>query len=73
MTSVMAGAKGRDRVALHHDLVDGGLDIDLLAGDIELVAEQVEQRPGVNVNVRSRKPCNPSTTRSARGCHPCLR
>ena len=21
----------------------------------------------------SRKPCNPSTTRSARGCHPCLR
>lgn len=22
---------------------------------------------------RSRKPCNPSTTRSARGCHPCLR
>src|SRR3954471_2890921 len=20
----------------------------------------------------SRKPCNPSTTRSARGCHPCL-
>jgi hypothetical protein len=21
----------------------------------------------------SRKPCNPSTTRTARGCHPCLR
>ena len=24
-------------------------------------------------SIWSRKPCNPSTTRSARGCHPCLR
>ncbi len=25
------------------------------------------------ISIWSRKPCNPSTTRSARGCHPCLR
>ena len=25
------------------------------------------------ISTWSRKPCNPSTTRSARGCHPCLR
>ena len=26
-----------------------------------------------DISTWSRKPCNPSTTRSARGCHPCLR
>ncbi len=26
-----------------------------------------------DTSIWSRKPCNPSTTRSARGCHPCLR
>jgi transposase-like protein len=27
----------------------------------------------LGISTWSRKPCNPSTTRSARGCHPCLR
>ena len=27
----------------------------------------------LDISIWSRKPCNPSTTRSARGCHPCLR
>jgi hypothetical protein len=26
-----------------------------------------------DISIWSRKPCNPSTIRSARGCHPCLR
>src|ERR1044072_7966014 len=26
-----------------------------------------------DISTWSREPCNPSTTRSARGCHPCLR
>jgi hypothetical protein len=27
----------------------------------------------LDISTWSRRPCNPSTTRSARGCHPCLR
>jgi hypothetical protein len=29
--------------------------------------------PRSDISTWSRKPCNPSTTRPARGCHPCLR